>query len=240
MIYLFLVMIMNDINSEILSLLFESADESYRKLQVSIVPNVSKENIIGVRFPKIRALAKGLILRSDIDIFLKSTPHKYYDENNLHAAIIALTKDFDKCVLQVEEFLPYIDNWATCDTLSPKVFAKQPQKLLHYIDKWLLSEKVYTIRFGVNMLMKHFLGERFESVYTDKVAAIRHDDYYVKMSIAWYFATALTKQYDTAVTYIENRTLDTWTHNKAIQKAIESRLIDDDKKAYLRSLKIKK
>ncbi len=229
---------MNDINSEILTLLFESADESYRKLQVSIVPNISKENIIGVRFPKIRALAKELSSRSDIDIFLKSTPHRYYDENNLHAAVIALTKDFDKCVLQVEEFLPYIDNWATCDTLSPKMFAKQPQKLLPYIDKWLLSDKVYTIRFGVNMLMKHFLGERFESVYTDKVSAIRHDDYYVKMSVAWYFATALTKQYDTAVAYIENRALDTWTHNKAIQKATESRLIDDSKKAYLRSLKI--
>lgn len=231
-------MIMNDINSEILSLLFESADSSYRDFQIPTIPTVSKENIIGVRLPKIRALAKDLSLRSDIDLFLKSTPHRYYDENNLHAAIIALTKDFDRCVLQVEEFLPYIDNWATCDTLSPKVFAKQPQKLLPYIDKWLLSDKVYTIRFGVNMLMKHFLGERFEIVYTDKIAAVRHDDYYVKMSVAWYFATALTKQYDTAVTYIENRALDTWTHNKAIQKAIESRLIDDSKKAYLRSLKI--
>ena len=161
MIYLFLVMIMNDINSEILSLLFESADESYRDFQIPTIPTVSKENIIGVRFPKIRALAKELSSRSDIDVFLKNVPHRYYDENNLHAAVIALTKDFDKCVLQVEEFLPYIDNWATCDTLSPKMFAKQPQKLLPYIDKWLLSDEVYTIRFGVNMLMKHFLGERF-------------------------------------------------------------------------------
>ena len=227
------------INDEIRSALFENADEKYRQFQTPLIPDISPDSMIGVRTPVIRQLAKELAKRDDIGDFLSSLPHKYYDENNLHSSVICLTKDFDKCLSQIESFLPYIDNWATCDMTSPKVFAKYPERLLPHIRRWIVSDKIYTVRFAVNSLMRYFLDGRFSAEYTDMVAAIRSEEYYIRMVVAWYFATALTKQYDEAVKYIEKRALDPWTHNKAIQKSIESRRISDEHKDYLRSLKIK-
>ena len=154
--------------------------------------------------------------------------------------MIALEKDFERCLAEVERFLPYIDNWATCDQLSPKVFAKHREELLSRIDVWLESDHVYTIRFGIGMLMQHFLNEDFDVKYAERVAGIRSDEYYVNMMTAWYFATALAKQYDAVLPFIENRKMDVWTHNKAIQKAVESYRITPEQKTYLRSLKIKK
>ena len=169
--------------------------------------------------------------------FLSSLPHKYFDENQLHAFLISEQKDFDKCVSLLEEFLPYIDNWATCDQLSPKIFKKNREKLLPLIEKWLSSSKTYTIRFAVGMLMQHFLDSDFNPSYLEKVAEIRSEEYYVNMMIAWYFATALAKQYEASLPYIERKKLAPWTHNKAIQKAIESYRITKEQKEYLKSLK---
>lgn len=226
-----------NICDEIRSALFENADEKYKAFHAPLIPNVPPEQIIGVRTPVAKKLAREYARRDDITDFLSALPHGYYDENNLHSFVICLTKDFDKCLSQIESFLPYIDNWATCDMASPKAFEKRPDNILPHIRRWIASDKTYTVRFAVNMLMKHFLDERFSAEYTDMVAATRSEEYYIKMVVAWYFATALAKQYDTAVRYIEGRALDKWTHNKAIQKAIESRRISDEKKVYLRRLK---
>lgn len=227
------------INDEILSALFKNADEGYKAFNAPTIPNVSPDSMIGVRTPVIRKLARELSKREDIDDFLSSLPHKYYDENNLHSSVICLTKDFDKCLSQVECFLPYIDNWATCDMTAPKAFAKDPERLLPHIRRWIVSDKTYTVRFAVISLMRYFLDDKFSAEYLSMASAIKSEEYYIRMGVAWYFATALTKQYDEAVKYIEKRKLDKWTHNKAIQKAVESRLISDDHKEYLRSLKIK-
>lgn len=226
------------INDEILCALFENADEKYKAFQYPLIPDIDPSDLIGVRTPVIRKLAAEFAKRDDINDFLSSLPHKYYDENNLHSSIICRTKDLDTCLSQVESFLPYIDNWATCDMTSPKAFAKNPEALLPHIRRWIASDKTYTVRFAVISLMRYFLDDKFSPEYPDMVAAIRSEEYYIKMGVAWYFATALTKQYTKAVKYIEERRLDKWTHNKAIQKAIESRLISDERKNFLRSLKI--
>ncbi len=196
--------------------------------------------IIGVRTPQLRLFAKRLYKEPDTDSFLSELPHKYFDEDQLHAFIISLEKDFDICIAKVEAFLPYVDNWATCDQMSPKAFKKDPERLLPYIDEWIRSDKTYTVRFAVGMLMEHFLDERFDTKYADMVAGLRSDEYYINMMIAWYFATALAKQYDACIPYIEEHRLDTWTHNKAIQKSVESYRITDERKLYLKSLKIRK
>ena len=166
-------------------------------------------------------------------------PHKYFDEMQLHAFVISEIKDFDTCIAEVERFLPYIDNWATCDQLSPKTFKKHRHELLTYIGRWLGSEHTYTVRFGILMLMQHFLDEDFDISYMDRIAEIRSDEYYINMMIAWYFATALAKQPEPALAVLEEQRLAKWTHNKAIQKAIESRRITDEQKSYLRTLKIR-
>ncbi len=223
--------------------LFAMRDEKYASGQIKIIPSVDPERIIGVRTPELREFAKELYAekegKEDIDAFLNSLPHRYFDEDQLHAFIISLEKDFDSCIAKVEKLLPYIDNWATCDQLSPKAFKKYPEKLLPYIEKWLASGKTYTVRFAIGMLMQHFLDGRFSPDYLEKVSHIRSDEYYINMMIAWYFATALAKQYDAIIPYIENCALDPWTHNKTIQKSIESFRITPEQKDHLRSLKVK-
>ncbi len=222
---------------EILAELFRLQDKKYAAMQESIIPTVAKERIIGVRTPALRAFAKELSKDENIDAFLTSLPHHYFDENQLHAFVISLEKDFDKCILEVNTFLPYVDNWATCDQLSPKVFKKEPEELLPHIQTWIKSDKVYTVRFAIGMLKQHFLDEKFDSKYPDMVAAVRSDEYYINMMIAWYFATALAKQYDSIIPYMEGKKLDAWTHNKAIQKSVESFRITPEQKTYLKSLK---
>ena len=220
--------------------LFKMQDMDYRDFNSKLIPTVDKESMIGIRTPDLRKYAKQLGKSSDVIEFLQTLPHKYFDENQLHAFIISEIKDFKNCIDEINRFLPYIDNWATCDQLSPKVFKKYHNELFEYIKDWLKSEKVYTLRFGIGMLMEHFLDEDFDILYPEIVSKIRSGEYYINMMIAWYFATALAKQYESIIPFIEKRSLDIWTHNKAIQKAVESLRISDEKKEYLKSLKIKK
>ena len=219
--------------------LFDRQDKKYAAFQAKLLPNIDASTIIGVRTPDIKKYASDLAKDKDIDIFLNALPHEYFDENQLHAFIISKTKDYNKCVELVNKFLPYVDNWATCDQLSPNVFKKHKEELLVQIDEWIKSGRTYTVRFAIGMLMQHYLDGDFKEEYLKKVASVRSGEYYINMIIAWYFATALAKQYALAVQYIEGRSLDAWTHNKAIQKAVESRRINDEQKAYLKTLKIK-
>ena len=215
--------------------LLKLQDKKYQELQYRTIPNV--ENIIGVRTPELRKLAKILVKENNYKSFLEELPHKYFDENQLHAFIISELRDYDECINYVNKFLPYVDNWATCDQMSPKVFKKNLDRLLLEIKKWIKSKETYTIRFGIGMLMQYFLDDNFKVEYLETVSKIRSDEYYVNMMIAWYFATSLAKQYNNTIKYIENNKLDIWTHNKTIQKAIESYRITDEQKEYLRSLK---
>lgn len=221
------------------STLASMRDETYAAFQRKLLPTVPPDAVIGVRTPQLRALAKQMLTNGAAEGFLSELPHAYFDENQLHAFILSEMKDFDVCITAVEAFLPYIDNWATCDQLSPKAFKKSPERLLPFIDVWLASDKTYTVRFGVGMLMQHFLDERFSPEYPEKVAAVSSDEYYINMMIAWYFATALAKQYKSVLPFIEKRVLPAWTHNKAVQKARESLRITPEQKEYLNSLKVK-
>ena len=225
---------------EIQKELFSLQDKEYMKFLSKLTPNVSEDTIIGVRIPEIRKLAKKLVKNNEYEDFLKELPHKYYDENLLHGAIISENKDFENCIELLDSFLPFVDNWAVCDTISPKIFKKHKKELIEKIKEWSQSDKTYTCRFGVEMLMTHFLDEDFKKEYLEMVANIHSEEYYVKMVIAWFFATALTKQWDYAVIYLENNKLDVWVHNKTIQKARESLRILEDKKGYLKRLKRKK
>ena len=223
---------------DIVAELFRLQDRTYAAFQAKLIPTVETDRIIGVRTPELRTFAGKLAKDEDIASFLTSLPHQYFDEDQLHAFVISLEKDFDKCIAGVNAFLPFIDNWATCDQLSPKVFKKEPEKLLPYIYTWTKSDKVYTVRFAIGMLMQHFLDERFNPKYADMVAAVRSEEYYINMMIAWYFATALAKQYASILPYLEGKKLDDWTHNKAIQKSVESNRITTEQKAYLKTLKV--
>lgn len=219
--------------------LFSLRDEKFAAFQARLIPNVAPERIIGVRTPALRKLAKTLRGSGEAEEFLKALPHDFFEENNLHAFLLCEMKDFDACVQAVEDFLPYVDNWATCDQMSPRVFRKNKQALLPYIRCWIASERCYTRRFGTGMLMSHFLDEDFREEYLRLVSDKRSEEYYVNMMIAWYFATALAKQYEAALPYLENRRLDPWVHNKTIQKAVESFRVSDEHKACLRALKIR-
>lgn len=219
--------------------LSELADIEYKEFHQKLIPDVNPDMVIGVRTPVLRKTAKELRADADIHCFLSELPHMYYEENNLHAFLIEYIKDFDECILAVEKFLPYVDNWATCDMMSPKVFKKHLPELLVKIKEWIASDKIYTIRFGTGMLMKYFLDDEFLPEYNELPASVDSDEYYVNMMIAWYYATALAKQYDDTIPYIEGKRLSTWIHNKTISKAVESRRIDDRKKLYLKSLKIR-
>lgn len=231
---------MSGIEEEILQRLFALQDIEYQVFQSKLIPNVAPDTMIGVRTPELRALAKELNKREDVGTFLAALPHRYFDENQLHAFIISLNKDYGATVAAVDAFLPFVDNWATCDQLSPTVFRKHRAELLGEIERWMASEHTYTIRFGVGMLMQHYLDEDFRPEYLERVASLRSGEYYVNMMVAWYFATALTKQWDAALPYIEQHRLDAWTHNKAIQKATESYRIPPERKAELRAKKVKK
>ena len=219
------------------ALLFEHQDEQYADFQSRLIPTVPRENMIGVRTPKLREIARQIHKSEWREAFLNEVPHRYFEENQLHGFIVSQNRDFDSCIAELEAFLPYIDNWATCDQTSPLCFKKNADKLLPYIERWLASPHTYTVRFAIGMLMKHFLDERFQPAYAERVAAIRSEEYYIKMEIAWYIATALAKQWDSVIILIKSRAMDKWTHNKAIQKAIESYRITDEQKTYLRTLK---
>ncbi|MBP5175505.1 MAG: DNA alkylation repair protein [Treponema sp.] len=223
--------------------LLEVQDLEYRDFQSKLVPNISPDTMIGVRTPQMRAIAKELSKSGEAKEFLESLPHKYYEENIIHFFVVSLIKDFDECVREVEKFLPYIDCWPVCDQSSPKVFKKNHEKILPLIKKWISSDHVYTSRFGMRILMNEFLDEDFKSEYLKWVASKmppsnQDADYYLKMMVAWYFATALAKQYDATLPFIERKKLEPWTHNKAIQKAMESFRVSDEHKEYLRTLKI--
>ena len=218
--------------------LLSLCDEKYRQFNSKLMPTVDPQTVIGVRTPELRKFAKELVKADDIDAFLNALPHRYFEENQLHAFILSELKDYQKCMDGVCAFLPYINNWATCDQLSPKVFKKHRTALLLAIRQWMKSEHTYTVRFGIGTLMQHYLDEDFDIEYPGWVSEIRSDEYYINMMIAWYFATALAKQYDSVIPFITGRKLDVWTHNKTIQKAIESYRITDAQKDFLRTQKI--
>jgi 3-methyladenine DNA glycosylase AlkD len=222
---------------EIQKELFRLQDVQYRDFQAKLIPNIPPEAMIGVRTPALRSLAKQLARQEETREFLCLLPHRYFDENQLHAFILSELKDYDRCMDEVCRFLPYVDNWATCDTLIPKVFAKHHSELLQHIMVWIASDKTYTVRYAIGTLMRYFLNDEFDVKYPKMVAKVRSEEYYVNMMIAWYFATALAKQYDAVLPYIEERKLDKWTHNKTIQKAIESFRVTPEHKEYLKTLK---
>lgn len=212
-------------------------DEQYREFQSKLVPNIPKEAMLGVRTPDVREITKEINGTKEAAAFLSELPHRYYEENLMHFFLIAKIRDFDECVKAVETFLPYVDCWPVCDQASPKVFARNHERILPLIRKWIGSEHVYTLRFGIRMLMNEFLDDDFRPEYLEWVANVTGGDYYIKMMVAWYFATALAKKYDASIVYIENRRLDPWIHRKTIQKAIESYRVTDEHKAYLKTLR---
>ncbi len=216
--------------------LFKLQDKKYQEMQFKIIPNIEPNTIIGVRTPELRSLAKELI-KEDYKSFLNNLPHQYFDENQLHAFIISEIKDYNECITYLNKFLPYVNNWATCDQLSPKIFKKNTDKLLDQIKIWISSKETYTIRFGIGTLMQYYLDDNFNKEYLKWISNIKSEEYYINMMIAWYFATALAKKYKETIPYIEKNKLDIWVHNKTIQKAIESYRITPEQKEYLKGLK---
>lgn len=229
---------MTDTEKYVRKRLYELKDEKYRDFHSALMPTVDKDKIIGVRVPVLRKLSKELIKDGTGLEFIKILPHKYYEEDNIHAFIIEQIKDFEICLNETERFLPFIDNWATCDMFSPKVFSKHTDVIYRKSIEWINSDKTYTIRYGIGMLMRHFLDQNFNDEILKIVSGIKCEEYYVNMMISWFFATALAKQYDTAVKYIENQYLSPWVHNKTIQKAIESNRISKEVKLYLKTKKL--
>jgi len=217
--------------------LFELQDLKYKEFHQKLMPTVNPDKVIGIRTPVLRKYAKAFSKKEDAEEFLKNLPHKYYEEDNLHAFILEEIKDYNKLIEELNKFLPFVDNWATCDMLRPKILKNHKQELLKDIKRWLASKDTYTIRFAVNCLMNHYLEADFKAEYLDWVKAVKSDEYYINMVRAWYFATALAKQYDTTIKLLESKSLDKWTHNKTIQKALESYRITKEQKAYLKTLK---
>ena len=217
--------------------LIKEQDEGYRAFQTKLVPNIPPESILGVRTPQLRAIAKEVFQSGEREAFLRDLPHRYYEENLIHFFVLSMIKDFDRCVGEVEAFLPYVDCWPVSDQAMPKVFCRNHEKLLPYVKKWIATEQVYTARFGIRMLMNEYLGEDFREEYPELVASKRGEDYYLKMMVAWYFATALAKCYEETLPYLEEHKLEDWVHKKAIQKALESYRVTDEHKEYLKSLR---
>ena len=217
--------------------LFKLQDKKYREFQIKLVPNINPDTIIGIRTPDMRNYAKELFKKGDYNTFLNDLPHKYYEENLIHFFIISMIKDFDECIKEVDKFLPYVDCWPVSDQATPKSFKKNHDKLIPHIKRWISSKHVYTARFGIRMLMNEYLDKDFKEEYLNIVSSKKGEDYYLKMMIAWYFATALAKKYNETIPYIENNKLDIWVHNKSIQKALESFRVTPEHKEYLRSLK---
>lgn len=239
----------SSVESRIQEALFRAQDLKFKAFHSRLIPTIPADIVIGVRTPELRRIAKEFAGHPRVDDFLCALPHRYYDENQVHAFILSAIKDFDACVLRVEQFLPHVNNWATCDQLRPGAFSRKKNRpaLLKLIRLWLkgrlssgvaVKDDTYVVRFGIEMLMQFFLDEDFKPEYLKWVAAVHREDYYVKMMVAWYFATALAKQYDATTPYIQEHKLEPWTHNKAIQKAIESYRITPEQKAYLRTLKV--
>ena len=224
------------INDDILKALNLLQDTDYRDFQSRLIPTVDKSYFIGVRTPELRKLAREFSKREDINLFLDALPHRYFDENQLHAFIISEMKDFESCIRYINLFLPYVDNWATCDQMSPKCFRKHKQELIAYIKEWISGSETYTVRFAIGMLMEHYLDKDFNEEYPEMVSRVNCGEYYISMMAAWYFATALAKQYDKVIGYIENNKLDPATHSRTIRKTIESRRITPEQKTYLRTL----
>jgi len=224
---------------DIRKVLFEKQDKEYALFQAKLTPTISADKIIGVRIPIIRKIAKEYIKEDESKVFLDKLPHEYYDENILHGLLISLIKDMDRCIEEVDKFLPYVDNWAVCDTMSPQIFKKNKIQLMDNLNRWTKSKHLYTARFGLRMLMCHFLDDDFKKEYLDIAARIKTNEYYLQMMIAWFYATALAKQWKSSLVYLEEKKLDTWIHNKTIQKACESSRITKEQKEYLKKLKIK-
>ena len=214
-------------------------DLSYRDFQRRLMPTVDPDTVIGVRMPQLRAFAKKFSRTPEAEKFLTLLPHYYYEENNVHACLIESMKDFKQAAAALDAFLPYVDNWATCDMMSPGIFRKHLPELEKKIEEWICSDHTYTVRFAIGMLMRFYLDDAFSPRYPEMVASVRSEEYYVKMMVAWYFATALAKQRDAVIPYLQKQVLDSRTHNKAIQKAVESRRISPQEKQYLRGLKVK-
>lgn len=219
--------------------LFALQDAEYAAFQHPLIPTVESETFIGVRTPALRSLARELRGTQEAEAFLRALPHVYFEENQLHAFLIALEKDCDAALAQTDAFLPYVDNWATCDQLTPKAFRKNRAALSEKINVWISSVREYTARFAIKMRMDHFLDEAFAPEILAQVAAVQREEYYVRMMQAWFFATALAKQYKAALPYLEENRLERWVHNKTIQKAVESYRITPDQKAYLKTLRRK-
>lgn len=217
--------------------LLKVKDDKYKEFQAKLVPNIDPDIILGVKTPEMRQIAKEVFNSKEKDAFLKDLPHKYYEENLVHFFIISMIKDFDECIREVETFLPYVDCWPVSDQATPRSFKKNHAKLLPYIKKWIKSKHLYTSRFGIRMLMNEFLGDEFKDEYAKLVASVKSDEYYLKMMVAWYFATALAKNYDETIKYIEERKLDDWVLKKTIQKAVESYRVTDEHKEYLKSFR---
>lgn len=228
---------MSRVRSDLQKQLFELQDLEYREFHSRLMPEIDKERIIGVRTPVLREFARQLAETDVAETFIQELPHAYYEENNLHMMLITSIREYDRCLYELQRFLPYIDNWATCDFPAPKCFAKHKQELLPEIRMWIASGETYTIRYGIGMLMRLYLDEDFSPEYLDIVTGIISEEYYVNMMLAWYLATALAKQWKTVIPYLEERRLPDWVHRKTIQKAIESRRITEEQKAYLRSLR---
>ena len=213
------------------------ADLKYKEFHQKLMPTVDTSRVLGVRVPTLRKFAKE-INKTDLKYtFLKALPHRYYEEDNLHAFLIEMIKDYDTVIAELNRFLPFVDNWATCDMMSPKIFKNHKKELLNDIKLWIKSEKAYTIRYGIKCLMQHYLDDDFDASFLQMVADVKSEEYYVNMMRAWYFATALSKQYDSAVKFLENRALDKWTHNKTISKAVESYCVTPENKEYLKTLR---
>ena len=223
--------------NELQTTLFGLQDLKYRDFHSRLMPGIDKDTIIGIRTPVLRKFAKEFAGTTEAETFLQELPHQYYEENNLHMMLLAGIKEYEKCVCEVEHFLPYINNWATCDSPAPKCFAKHKEELLPKIRTWMVSDHTYTIRYGIEMLMNLYLEEDFKPEYPKLAAAVQSEEYYVNMMIAWYFATALAKQWDAVIPYLEQRKLSPWVHRKTIQKAVESYRITDEQKIYLKSLR---
>lgn len=217
--------------------LFDLQDLSYKAFHEKLIPNIDPDRVIGVRTPVLRKFAKEYAKTPDAKTFMNSLPHRYYEENNLHAFMLEGIKDYGECIRALNEFLPYVDNWATCDSMTPKVFKKHKAELIEEIKRWIKSDETYVVRFGIEMLMTFYLDEDFKDEYLLWVSEVVSEEYYVKMMIAWYYATALAKQWDSTIDYIENKRLEPWIHRKTIQKAVESYRVSDEQKAYLKSFR---
>lgn len=230
---------MSDLKREIQQQLFALADPAYKDFHCRLMPTVDADTVIGIRTPVLRKFAADFSKTEEAAAFLRMLPHDYYEENNVHGFLLERIRDYDTLIAELNRFLPYINNWATCDMLAPKIFKKHKSELLEAIHLWLKDDRPYTLRFAIGTLMRFYLDDDFDTSYLDLVASLQSEEYYVNMMIAWYFATALAKQYDATIPYLQNQRLSAWCHNKAIQKAIESNRIPPEQKAYLRTLKIK-